>query len=251
VSLLALEGVTAHYDHLQALSELSLELSAGETLAVIGANGAGKSTLLSLVSGELRPSRGRVLFEGRDITAHPPHRRVSDGISLVPEGRHLFDSLSVEENLLVGQASRRKGHWDLAAVYELFPFVRERRRNKAAQLSGGEQQAVAIGRALMANPVLLLLDEVSLGLAPVVVRDLYVALRRIVAEGTTLLLVEQDLTQALEIADQVLCLLEGTVVLRAEPSALDAATVTAAYFGRSSDGRSLAPGGVADGARAL
>ncbi len=233
MSLLELEGVTAYYDHLQALSELNLELPAGETLAVIGANGAGKSTLLALVSGELRPTRGRVLFQGRDITSHPPHRRVSDGIALVPEGRHLFESLTVEENLLVGAASRRKGHFDLGAVYELFPFVRERRRNRAGQLSGGEQQAVAIGRALMANPLLLLLDEVSLGLAPVVVRDLYVALRRIVEEGTTLLLVEQDLTQALEIADQVLCLLEGTVVLRAEPSLLDEATVTAAYFGRT------------------
>jgi branched-chain amino acid transport system ATP-binding protein len=234
MSLLSLEGVTAHYEHLQALSELSLELSAGETLAVIGANGAGKSTLLSLVSGELRPTKGRVIFQGRDITSHPPHRRVSDGIALVPEGRHVFDSLTVEENLLVGAASRRKGHWDLGAVYGLFPFIRERRRHRAGQLSGGEQQAVAIGRALMANPVLLLLDEVSLGLAPVVVRDLYVALRSIVAEGTTLLLVEQDLTQALEIADQVICLLEGRVVLSAEPSALDAAAVTAAYFGRSS-----------------
>jgi branched-chain amino acid transport system ATP-binding protein len=209
-------------------------LGDGATLAVIGANGAGKSTLLSLVSGELRPSQGRVYFNDVDITKIEPYRRVKLGISLVPEGRHLFSTLTVEENLLVGAASRRRGPWSLDAVYGVFPFIKQRRNVRAALLSGGEQQAVAIGRALMSNPSLLLLDEVSLGLAPVIVRDLYVALRQVTEGGTTLLLVEQDLTEALNIASQVLCLLEGRVALSGSPQDLDQAQVVNAYFGRHS-----------------
>jgi branched-chain amino acid transport system ATP-binding protein len=232
VTLLRLERVTAHYGHLQALDELSLSLDEGATLAVIGANGAGKSTLLSVVSGELRPSQGRVYFNDEDITKVEPYRRVNLGISLVPEGRHLFSTLTVEENLLVGAASRRRGRWTIDAVYDVFPFIKERRNVRAALLSGGEQQAVAIGRALMSNPALLLLDEVSLGLAPVVVRDLYVALRQVTEGGTTLLLVEQDLTEALNIASQVLCLLEGRVALSGSPQDLDQTQVVNAYFGR-------------------
>jgi branched-chain amino acid transport system ATP-binding protein len=238
VTLLRLERVTAHYGHLQALDELSVSLDEGATLAVIGANGAGKSTLLSLVSGELRPSQGRVYFNDVDITKIEPYRRVNLGISLVPEGRHLFSTLTVEENLLVGGASRRRGRWNLDAVYDVFPFIKQRRNVRAALLSGGEQQAVAIGRALMSNPALLLLDEVSLGLAPVIVRDLYVALRHITEGGTTLLLVEQDLTEALNIASQVLCLLEGRVALLGSPQDLDQTQVVNAYFGR----RSPSPG---------
>ena len=234
MTLLRLERVTAHYGHLQALDELSVSLDEGATLAVIGANGAGKSTLLSLVSGELRPSQGRVYFNDVDITKIEPYRRVKLGISLVPEGRHLFSTLTVEENLLVGAASRRRGPWSLDAVYVVFPFIKQRRNVRAALLSGGEQQAVAIGRALMSNPSLLLLDEVSLGLAPVIVRDLYVALRQVTEGGTTLLLVEQDLTEALNIASQVLCLLEGRVALSGSPQDLDQTQVVNAYFGRHS-----------------
>ncbi|MGA2969685.1 MAG: ABC transporter ATP-binding protein [Acidimicrobiales bacterium] len=233
MTLLRLEGVTAYYGHLEALEELSLEVARGEILAVIGANGAGKSTLLSLISGELRPKEGRVIFDDVDVTRHPPHQRVREGISLVPEGRHLFGNLSVEENLLVGSASKRRGAWNLDAVYELFPIVKARRKHRAAFLSGGEQQAVAIGRALMSNPTLLLLDEVSLGLAPVVVRNLYVGLRRISADGTSLLIVEQNITEALNIADYVVCLLEGRIVLSDVPAALDQAMLSAAYFGHS------------------
>jgi branched-chain amino acid transport system ATP-binding protein len=232
VTLLRLEGVTAHYGHLKALDELSLSLDERDILAVIGANGAGKSTLLSLVSGELRPSQGRVYFDGEYITKIEPFRRVHLGISLVPEGRHLFSTLTVEENLLVGAASRRRGPWTIDAVYEVFPFIKERRNVRAALLSGGEQQAVAIGRSLMSNPSLLLLDEVSLGLAPVIVRDLYVALRKVAEGGTTLLLVEQDLTEALNIASQVVCLLEGRVVLSGSPKDLNQSQVVDAYFGR-------------------
>ncbi len=237
MTLLQLDGVTAHYGHLQALDELSLSLAEGEILAVIGANGAGKSTLLSLVSGELRPSQGKVLYNDVDVTGLEPYRRVRLGISLVPEGRHLFGTLTTEENLLVGGASRRPGPWNLDTIYDVFPFIKKRRSARAALLSGGEQQAVAIGRSLMSNPSLLLLDEVSLGLAPVIVRDLYVALRQVAAEGTTLLVVEQDLTEALGIADQVLCLLEGRVALTGTPATLDQDQVLDAYFGR----RAVAP----------
>jgi branched-chain amino acid transport system ATP-binding protein len=233
MTLLRLEGVTAYYGHLQALEELSLNVARGEILAVIGANGAGKSTLLSLISGELRPKEGRVIFDEVDVTRHPPHQRVREGISLVPEGRLLFGTLSVEENLLAGSASKRRGAWNLDAVYELFPLVKARRKQRAALLSGGEQQAVAIGRALMSNPSLLLLDEVSLGLAPVVVRNLYAGLRRISVDGTSLLIVEQNITEALNIADYVVCLLEGRIVLSDVPAALDQATLSAAYFGHA------------------
>lgn len=233
MNLLRLERVTAHYGHLQALDELSLSLEQGEILAVIGANGAGKSTLLSLVSGELYPSQGRVYFNDKDVTSLEPYRRVRLGISLVPEGRHLFSSLTTQENLLVGAASRRSGPWTLDTVYDVFPFIKKRQHVRAGLLSGGEQQAVAIGRSLMSNPSLLLLDEVSLGLAPVIVRDLYVALRQVADGGTTLLLVEQDLTEALGIANKVLCLLEGRVALTGAPQDLDQAQVLDAYFGRS------------------
>jgi branched-chain amino acid transport system ATP-binding protein len=236
MTLLRLEGVTAHYGHLQALDELSLSLDQGEILAVIGANGAGKSTLLSLISGELHPSKGAVFFNETEVTGLEPYRRVRLGISLVPEGRHLFSSLTTEENLLVGGASRRRGPWNLDTVYDVFPFIKKRRQVRAALLSGGEQQAVAIGRSLMSNPSLLLLDEVSLGLAPVIVRDLYVALRQVAGGGTTLLLVEQDLTEALGIADHVLCLLEGRVALTGSPENLNQSMVIDAYFGRSDVG---------------
>jgi branched-chain amino acid transport system ATP-binding protein len=232
MALLQLDGVTAYYGHLQALHDLSLELDKGEILAVIGANGAGKSTLLSLISGELRPRNGHVYFEDLDVTRLSPHQRVRRGIALVPEGRHLFGTLSVEDNLLCGAAARRQGTWDLAAIYELFPIVKNRRKHRAAVLSGGEQQAVAIGRALMTNPSLLLLDEVSLGLAPVVIRDLYEGLLRITAEGTTLLLVEQNITEALRVANYTICLLEGRVVLEGAPSSLSQSEITEAYFGR-------------------
>ena len=237
MTLLRLENVTAHYGHLQALEELSLSLEEGEILAVIGANGAGKSTLLSLVSGELHPSHGTVFFNEIDITKLEPYRRVRLGISLVPEGRHLFGTLTTEENLLVGAASRRRGTWNLDTYYDVFPFIKKRRNVRAGLLSGGEQQAVAIGRSLMSNPTLLLLDEVSLGLAPVIVRDLYVALRQVAEGGTTLLVVEQDLTEALGIANQVLCLLEGRVALTGSPENLTQSLVMDAYFGR----REVAP----------
>ncbi len=229
--LLEVDAVDVSYGDAQALFGLSVTVAEGETLAVIGANGAGKSTLLKTVAGVVRPQRGDVRLDGASLTGVPAHRRVGRGIAMSPEGRRLFPSLTVEENLLVGAHSGRKGPWGADAVYALFPLVAERRGRSAANLSGGEQQAVAIGRALMANPRLLLLDEVSLGLAPVVVAQLYAALPQITAQGTTVLVVEQDVHQALAVADRVQCLLEGRTVLEGPADQVDTAALSAAYFG--------------------
>ena len=229
--LLHLDDVHAGYGDVPALRGLTVTVAEGETLAVIGANGAGKSTLLKTIAGVLGPSSGEVRLDGDAVTGLSAHQRVARGISLCPEGRRLFPSLTVEENLQVGAYARRPGPWDLRAVYELFPLVAERRSRPAANLSGGEQQAVAIGRSLMANPRLLLLDEVSLGLAPVIVGQLYAALPRITAQGTTVLVVEQDVHQAMAVADRVQCLLEGRTVLEGPADRVDPAELAAAYFG--------------------
>jgi branched-chain amino acid transport system ATP-binding protein len=231
MSLLEVSGLDVHYGDFQALFGIDLAIDAGETLAIIGANGAGKSTLLKTLAGQLRPKRGEIRFAGAPVTDLPAHRRTRLGIGLVPEGRRLFPSLTVEENLLVGAYRAQRGPWHLHPVYELFPLVAQLRTRAAANLSGGEQQAVAIGRALMGNPSLLLLDEVSLGLAPAVVRQLYAALPLIIANGTTVLVVEQDLRQALAVADRVHCLLEGRTVLRATAADVTREQVTSAYFG--------------------
>ncbi|MFL6074722.1 MAG: ABC transporter ATP-binding protein [Mycobacteriales bacterium] len=230
-ALLEVRGLTVRYGQLTALAGVDLTVTAGETVAVIGANGAGKSTLLGALAGIRRPAAGTIRLDGADITRMPAHRRVAAGIALVPEGRRLFGSLTLEENLLAGAYRGRPGPWTPDRVRELFPWMAERRRQPAGRLSGGEQQAVAIGRALVANPRLLLLDELSLGLAPVAVRALYAALPEILAGGTTVLLVEQDVSQALRVADRVECLLEGRTVLAGRPADLTAAQVEEAYFG--------------------
>jgi branched-chain amino acid transport system ATP-binding protein len=230
-ALLELDGIDAHYGQLQALFGVGLAVEEGETVAMIGANGAGKTTLLRTIAGTLRPSRGTVTFAGTSLIGVRADRRVGLGIALVPEGRRLFPSLTVEENLLVGAHRRRRGPWNVARVFDLLPLLHPLRYRRAAYLSGGEQQAAAIGRALMANPRLLLLDEVSLGLAPAVVKHLYAALPGIAAEGTTLIVVEQDIGQALAVARQVTCLLEGRVSLRGRPGELTRERITTAYFG--------------------
>ncbi|MFV0464410.1 MAG: ABC transporter ATP-binding protein [Nostocoides sp.] len=230
-SLLTISGLRSGYGDFEALHGLDVTVEAGSTLAVIGANGAGKSTLLNTIAGLVHPTSGTMIFDGQDLTDVPAYRRPHLGITLVPEGRHLFANLSVEENLLVGGRVRRPGPWSLETVYDLFPLVADRRARLAANLSGGEQQAVAIGRALMTNPRLLLLDEVSLGLAPVVVAELYAAIPQITAGDATLLVVEQDVRQALTVADTVQCLLEGQTSLAAAASAVTYEEIAHAYFG--------------------
>lgn len=229
--MLEVKNLTVRHGYLQALTDVSLSVSAGETLAIIGANGAGKSTLLRAILGLHRPRGGTITLDGRDITAFPAHARVQAGIALVPEGRRLFPSLSVEENLLIGAANGRRGSWQSQRVFELFPWMAERRREPTVHLSGGEQQAVALGRALMANPRLLLLDELSLGLAPTVVRRIYGVLPQLVADGIAVLLVEQDVAQALHVADRFQCLLEGRTMLEGRPADATPDKIQAAYFG--------------------
>ena len=229
--LLEVDALACHYGDVQALFGVSLTVEEGETVAVIGANGAGKSTLLDSVAGLLRPTAGDVRFAGESVRTLAANVRARQGISLVPEGRRIFPSLSVTENLLVGRYPKRRGPWTVERVFELFPFLAERARSRGWMLSGGEQQALAIGRALMANPRLLLLDEVSLGLAPVAVKRLYDALPSIMAEGATLVLVEQDIGQALKVASRIYCLLEGRVSLEGRPQEFTRERIVEAYFG--------------------
>ncbi|HEX7473543.1 MAG TPA: ABC transporter ATP-binding protein [Candidatus Limnocylindrales bacterium] len=234
---LEVRDLTVHHGQLRAVTSLNLTVEAGEVFAIIGANGAGKSTLLRTIAGLHRPTSGTIWLDGTDISAAAPEERLVAGVALVPEGRRLFPSLSVEENLLVGAHRRRPGPWTIERVYQLFTWMPGRRRQLAAQLSGGEQQAVAIGRALVANPRVLLLDELSLGLAPVVVRQIYALLPELLATGMTILLVEQDVSQAIRIASRVQCLLEGRTTLAGRPADLRPEQIEAAYFGMAAAAR--------------
>jgi len=229
--MLEIDNLSCFYGDFQALFGVSLHVDEGETIAVIGANGAGKSTLLASVAGMVPPAGGDVRFDGGSIRGLPANRRVSLGISLVPEGRRVFPSLTVRENLLVGAQRGRPGHWNLQRVFELCPVLGPLAGRWGNALSGGEQQMCSIGRALMANPRLLLLDELSLGLAPVVIKPLYATLARIAEEGTTVELVEQDVTQALATAARAYCLLEGRISLQGATSELSREQVFEAYFG--------------------
>ena len=230
-ALLEVRALDAHYGDFQALFGVSLSVARGEVAAVIGANGAGKSTLLNAIAGLMTSRRDAVLFESEPIGDKPAYDIVARGIALVPEGRRLFPSLTVEENLMIGGQLRRRGPWSLARVYALFPALAERRAMASTALSGGQQQMAAIGRALMSNPKLLLCDELSLGLAPIVVRDIYARLGAIVAEGTSVVIVEQDIVQALGAATHVTCLQEGRVALQGATSTMTRDAVSAAYFG--------------------
>ncbi len=229
--LLEVHALDAFYGDFQALFGVSLRVARGEVVAVIGANGAGKSTLLKCIAGAIASRRDAITFAGEPIGDRPAHAVVARGVALVPEGRRLFSSLSVEENLVIGGQLGRRGPWTLARVYDLFPVLAERRRQPSTSLSGGEQQMVAIGRALMSNPALLLCDEISLGLAPIVIRELYARLPSIVAEGSSLVIVEQDVVQALHAATHVYCLQEGRVALAGSAGTLTREAIAAAYFG--------------------
>ena len=232
MALLSVENLDAFYGDFQALFGISAAIEPGETVAIIGSNGAGKSTFLKAITGMLASAREAIRFEGEAIGGLPAPDIMKRGIAMVPEGRKLFPSLSVEENLLIGGYGRTgSGRWSLKTLYELFPILGERRNNPSTALSGGQQQMVAIGRALMSNPRLLLCDEISLGLAPVVIRDIYAALPAIKAEGTSIVVVEQDIVQAMKVSDRVYCFSEGRMTLSGSPDTLSREDIHAAYFG--------------------
>jgi branched-chain amino acid transport system ATP-binding protein len=230
--LLSVENLDAFYGDFQALFGISASVAAGETVAIIGSNGAGKSTFLKAVTGMLGAAREAIRLDGEPIGGLPAPDIMRRGIAMVPEGRRLFASLSVEENLLIGGYGRTgSGRWSLKTLYELFPILGERRYQPSTALSGGQQQMVAIARALMSNPRLLLCDEISLGLAPVVIRDIYAALPAIKADGTSIVVVEQDIVQAMKVSDRVYCFSEGRMTLTGAPDSLSREEIHAAYFG--------------------
>ena len=229
--ILSLRALDAHYGDFQALYGIDMELAEGEVIAVIGANGAGKTTLMRSISGLMSNAAAQVSYRGAAIGDLRADEVAALGIALVPEGRQLFPSLSVEENLLIGGRLQRPGPWNLQAVFDLFPVLKERRNYPSTALSGGQQQMVAIGRALMANPDLILFDEISLGLAPVIIKSIYDALPDIVGEGMSAMIVEQDISKALSVSDRVYCLMEGRVTLESETSTVSRDAISAAYFG--------------------
>ncbi|KAF0176118.1 MAG: branched-chain amino acid transport system ATP-binding protein [Rhodobacteraceae bacterium] len=233
-ALLNIAGLTANYGDFQALFGVDLTLNAGETVAIIGANGAGKTTLMRAITGIVRAASGVIALEGAPISKLAAPDVLMAGVAMVPEGRKLFPSLTVEENLLIGAHARKvAGPWNLEAIYDLFPILKERRLSPGTALSGGQQQMVAIGRALMSNPRVLLCDEISLGLAPVIIRDIYAAVPKIKASGASMIVVEQDIGQALKIADRVYCMMEGRVTLTGTPATLSREAIHDAYFGVS------------------
>lgn len=234
--LLVLDKLDVGYGDFQALFGIDLHVAEAETVSIIGANGAGKSTLLKAIVGLVRPLRGDIRYNGLSVATTPTHKRVAQGIALVPEGRHIFPSLTVEENIVIGGDVGRPGPWNKSRVLEAFPMLTRLLNRDGEGLSGGERQTLAIARALMANPRLLLLDEVSLGLAPIVVRQVYEAVPVIKAQGTTVLIVEQDVNQALAVADRFYCLLEGRIALTGAPRNVTKEQITEAYFGMAGRG---------------
>ncbi|MCB1336157.1 MAG: ABC transporter ATP-binding protein [Maritimibacter sp.] len=234
-TLLETRDLKAFYGDFQALFGIDVTVADGETVALIGANGAGKSTFLRAITGMLPAAGQQISFGGQTVAGWAADRIHKAGIAMVPEGRRLFPSLTVEENLLIGASGGRKGPWDLAAVYALFPDLVAKKTNPGTALSGGQQQMVAIGRALMSNPRLLLCDEISLGLAPKVIKDIYRAVPQIREGGTAILVVEQDVGQALAVADRVYCFMEGRVTLTGTPAELTRAQIAQAYFGAKTE----------------
>jgi len=230
-AVLELQGLVAGYGDTTVLQGISLSVPKGQRLAVIGRNGVGKTTLLASIMGLTRQHGGTIRYKGQDLKSLPPHRRSALGLGLVPQTRDIFPSLSVEENLIIGGQLGRKGPWSLQRVYDLFPILKERRHQQSTSLSGGQQQMVAIGRALMANPELVLMDEISLGLAPVIIRQIYEALPGIVGEGLTAVIVEQDIAKALSVSQRVYCLQEGRVSLEGQSQTVPREEITRAYFG--------------------
>ena len=235
-NLLVVENLTVHHGQLLAVDDVSFNVDRGEVFAMIGANGAGKSTLMRTIAGLQKLTSGSITFKGQDISVMPPHKRVDFGVSLVPEGRRLFASMTLEENLQVGEFKSNKGPFNINRIYELFPWMPDRRRQLAWQFSGGEQQAIALGRALVTNPELLLIDELSLGLAPIVIEKIYALIPEIVREGLSVMIVEQDVAQGVGVASRVHCLLEGRTSLTGVPGDLTSEAIERAYFGADLSG---------------
>ncbi|HSV44573.1 MAG TPA: ABC transporter ATP-binding protein [Ramlibacter sp.] len=229
--LLSTQGLQAFYGDAQALFGIDFELARGELVAIIGANGAGKSTFLKSLTGLVKAPADAIRFKDEAIGGLPPGDIVRRGLALVPEGRRLFPSLSVEENLLMGATAGRAGPWNLQRVFKLFPILEDKRRVPGTALSGGQQQMVAMGRALMSNPEVLLCDELSLGLAPIVIHEIYRAMPSITAEGMTVVIVEQDVTLAQRVSQRIYCLQEGRVSLQGQSDQLTREQISQAYFG--------------------
>lgn len=229
--LLTIDRLDACYGDFRALDGISARIGAGEVVAMIGANGAGKTTLMRSVAGLIANRPEAVRWKGQPIGRLRADQVAALGIALVPEGRLLFASLSVEENLIIGGQLGRRGPWSLSAIYRLFPILQERRHQPATSLSGGQQQMVAIGRALMANPELILMDEISLGLAPVIIRQIYEALPGIVSQGMAAVIVEQDIAKALSVTSRVYCLQEGRIALEGASATITREEISRAYFG--------------------
>lgn len=231
MSLVTTHGLQAFYGDAQALFGIDFRLDEGELVAVIGANGAGKSTFLKSLTGLVKVPSDAVRFDGRPIGGMPPGQIVKLGLAMVPEGRRLFPSLSVEENLLMGAFAGRKGPWTLERLYRMFPILEQKKRNPGTALSGGQQQMVAIGRALMSNPRVLLCDELSLGLAPIVIKEIYDAMPTITGEGMSVIIVEQDVMVAQRVSQRIYCFQEGRVSLEGASNALSREQISQAYFG--------------------
>ncbi|MEI7445213.1 MAG: ABC transporter ATP-binding protein [Burkholderiales bacterium] len=232
--VLEVAGIEARHGLLQAVRGVDLAVGAGERLALVGANGAGKTTLLRTIAGIHRAAAGHVRLDGRVLDAEPAHRRAAAGVALVPEGRKLFASMSVADNLRVATSAGRTGRWTFDTVVEALPQLKPKLKAPAGSLSGGQQQAVAIGRALMTNPRVLLLDEVSLGLSPVAVDGVYASLDAVAREGTPMIVVEQDLGRVFAVADRIACMLEGRVVASGRAADMTRDEVMRHYFGRRS-----------------
>jgi branched-chain amino acid transport system ATP-binding protein len=228
---LTVNDLTAFYGDFQALFGITLHVNRGEVVAVIGANGAGKSTLMRSITGLLTNDPEMVCWKGQNIGCLRADQIAHLGIAMVPEGRQLFPSLSVEENLIIGGQAGRKGPWSLQEIFKLFPILEERRKVPSTALSGGQQQMVAIGRALMSNPDILLFDEISLGLAPIIVKQIYEILPSIIGGGTSAIIVEQDIAKALSVSDRIYCLQEGHIALEGRAATVTREAISAAYFG--------------------
>lgn len=231
MSLLSVQDIEVFYGEFQALFGVSMSVDKGQTVAIIGANGAGKSTLMRAIAGQLIPKTGDIIYKGTSTGKKTAYEMNRLGIAMIPEGRKIFPSLTIEENLQIGGYANRSGEWTLEKVYDVFPILKERRNNSGTALSGGQQQMLAIGRALMSNPDLVLMDEISLGLAPIIVKQMYEVVTEIAASGMTIVLVEQDVNRGLKAADHVYCMLEGKVSLSGKPSEFSQEEISKAYFG--------------------